>query len=403
MDDERQTDAGLETIALGRLSEERRRLHHRAATLSSASRGRPVPEPDDSVRTCYERDGHRILHAKPFRRLRNKTQVFFSPENDHIATRMDHSLYVATISRTICRALGLNDDLAFAIALGHDLGHPPFGHSGERVLDQFLTRRTSGEADLRGFVHEAQSLRVVDLLASSGGAISKGLNLTYEVRDGIRCHCGESTDREVRPRDRLDSRDPATFTGRGTLPITIEGCVVRLADRIAYLGRDYEDAQVALSGLLPPLPEVVTERLGQDNRQVINSLAVDVIRMNQRRPEVIGFSPAIHEAMIALRSFNYSNIYENERMDDYRGKIEAILKRIFEVSLDHLERRPVDRWGVSEPGFPLHLGALARFVAGAGYDTPPPPARVVVDFISLMTDGYAFKIFESISIPQAIV
>ena len=150
-------------IARIRLEEEERRLRHPCALASSRTRGRRLPEPDDPIRTCYERDGHRILHAKPFRRLRNKTQVFFSPENDHIATRMDHSLYVATISRTICRALGLNDDLAFAVALGHDLGHSPFGHSGETALAALLARHRDPSLPPANYTHEAQSLRVVDI------------------------------------------------------------------------------------------------------------------------------------------------------------------------------------------------------------------------------------------------
>ena len=391
------------SIARMRVEEEERRLRHPLAFPSSRSRGRRVPEPDDEIRTCYERDGHRILHAKPFRRLRNKTQVFFSPENDHIATRMDHSLYVATISRTVCRALGLNDDLAFAMALGHDLGHSPFGHSGERVIAQLLDRhRDPGQPRVR-YWHEAQSLRVVDLLAVAPGHPFSGLNLTYEVRDGIRCHCGESTEQAIRPRPADEDADPASFEEHHTLPITMEGCVVRMADRIAYLGRDYEDAQTALQEQLPPLPRAISGALGVDNRQIINVLVTDVIRQNQIHPDAVGFSEEIFAALIELRSFNYRNIYYHPKLEAYREKIDAILERIFEVLLAHLERQPPAEWGRIPDAGPEYLRSLARFVGSAGYASPPSPPRVIADYMSLMTDGFAFKVFKEIALPDAVV
>ncbi len=379
------------------------RLWHPRAFPSARSRGRRTPEPDDGIRTCFERDGHRILHAKPFRRLRNKTQVFFSPENDHIATRMDHSLYVATISRTICRGVGLNDDLAYAIALGHDLGHAPFGHSGEKVLDSLLSRDADPQGPPQSFIHEAQSLRVVDLLARAPGHPFVGLNLSYEVRDGIRCHCGESTEPSIGPRDSALDGDPSDFWGRDTLPITMEGCVVRMADRIAYLGRDYEDAQVALGPSLPPMPPGVVATLGSDNRQIIATLVRDVIRQNREEPDRIGFSSARHQASMELMEFNYRHIYGNPALEEYRIKIDAILARIYEVLLEHLRSTPTDEWGRIRQDQPMHLGHLAHFIQGAGYSRMPRPSRVVVDYVSLMTDGFAFKVFESIVLPSPVV
>ncbi len=390
------------SIAQERLEAERVRFTHPFAFLSADSRGRRHPEVPDTIRTPFERDGHRILHAKPFRRLRNKTQVFFSPENDHITTRMDHSLYVATISRTICRALRLNDDLAYAIALGHDLGHAPFGHSGEKVLEELLNRRRAAEAQLE-YTHEAQSLRVVDQLSAVSGRDFPGLNLCYEIRDGIRCHCGESTEQHISPRPASDERDPADLSGRGTLPITVEGCVVRMADRIAYLGRDYEDAQTALGDHLPTLPRDVMEVLGQDNREIINTLVQDVIACNQQRPGEVGFSERVHEAALLLRDFNYQHIYYDQRLEEYREKADSILECIFEVMHRHLLEEPPERWGETAPSSPLHMAKLARFVSGAGYAQMPEAPRVVVDFISMMTDGYAFKVFESIVLPQPLV
>ncbi|MBN1335508.1 MAG: HD domain-containing protein [Deltaproteobacteria bacterium] len=386
-----------------RAAEERARLVHPLACPSAATRGRAVPEPDDGIRTCFERDAHRILHARPFRRLRRKTQVFFSPENDHVTTRMDHSLYVATIASTICRALGLNDDLAFAVALGHDLGHAPFGHSGERLLAGLLARELPPEAAEDPYTHEAQSLRVVDLLARMAGRTNPGLNLTYEVRDGIRCHCGESTEAAIRPRDPLDARDPATFLGRGTLPITLEGCVVRMADRIAYLGRDYEDAQLAAGLDLPPLPRAIRTVLGTDNRDVINVLVRDLVAVNQAHPDTIGFSDEIHEAAMALRAFNYAHIYLHPRLEAYHAQADAILVRIFEVSLAWLRARPQDRWATADPAAPEHFASLAHFIGGVGYPDPPDPVRVVCDWISLMSDGWAFRMFHSIALPHPLV
>ena len=386
-----------------KLQQERTRLHHPHAFHSARTRGRRVPEPDDGIRTCFERDGHRILHAKPFRRMRNKTQVFFSPENDHISTRMDHSLYVATISSTICRALGLNDDLAFAIALGHDLGHSPFGHSGEEVLQDLLNQDRPEGTEPIAYSHEYQSLRVVDLLAHAPGHGFSGLNLSYEVRDGIRCHCGESREPSIGPRPQQQDADPSTFDGRDTLPITLEGCVVRMADRIAYLGRDYEDAQTALGDSLPPMPELVLHRLGPDNRSIIASLVHDVITQNLQDPARIGFSQAHYDAMMALRDFNYRHIYGHWRLEEYRLKMVAILRRIYEVLFQHLVATPPERWRVAPANASMHLRTLAHFIQGAGYASLPEPSRVVVDFMALMTDGFAFKVFESVSLPEPIV
>ncbi len=389
-------------IAKQRLEAEKELFSHPLAFHGHHTRGRRHHEPDDDIRTPFERDGHRILHAKPFRRLRRKTQVFFSPENDHITTRMDHSLYVATISRTICRALRLNDDLAYAIALGHDLGHAPFGHSGEKVLEELLNKRRAGIAQLE-YTHEAQSLRVVDQLSRVSGRDFAGLNLCYEVRDGIRCHCGESTEQAISPRSAADERDPAEFTGRGTLPVTVEGCVVRMADRIAYLGRDYEDAQTALGSLLPPVPADIRLALGVDNRGIINTLVRDLISWNQLHPEQIGFSAEISQAALALRAFNYRNIYLHPKLEAYRAKADGVLERIFDELVAHLSERPVERWCLAEIDDPEHIRLFTRFINGAGYDPLPSPSRLVVDWISLMTDSFAFKVFGSIVLPQPLV
>ena len=390
------------SIASQRLEDEKELFSHPLAFHGHRSRGRQHSELDDDIRTPFERDGHRILHAKPFRRLRRKTQVFFTPENDHITTRMDHSLYVATISRTICRALRLNDDLAYAIALGHDLGHAPFGHSGEKVLEELLNKRRAGIAQLE-YTHEAQSLRVVDQLSRVSGRDFAGLNLCYEIRDGIRCHCGESTEQHISPRPGSDDRDPAVLSGRGTLPITVEGCVVRMADRIAYLGRDYEDAQTALGSLLPPVPVDIAAALGVDNRGIINTLVRDLISWNQRHPDQIGFSPEISQASLALRAFNYEHIYLHPKLEAYRGKADGVLERIFDDLVAYLAERPPELWNRTEVDAPEHVRFFTRFITGAGYDPLPSPSRLAVDWISLMTDSFTLRVFESIVLPQPLV
>ena len=270
------------------------------------------------------------------------------------------------------------------------------------MLDELLNRDRDVD-DREPFIHEAQSLRVVDLLSTLSGHDYVGLNLTYEVRDGIRCHCGESIDQFIRPRDRGQVDDPSVFVGRAILPITMEGCVVRMADRVAYLGRDYEDAQIALGGLLPALPAAISGTLGTNNREIINTLATDLIRESQRDPACIGFSDAVFTGMSLLREFNYEHIYLHDKLEEYRSKIDDILARIFDVLCEFLSRRPKELWAVSEPDWPMHLEALSRFIRGSGYDILPDPTRVVVDYLSLMTDGFAFKVYKSIALPAPVV
>ena len=234
------------------------------ASLSSASQGRLRPITPCEIRTCYQRDVDRIVHSKSFRRLMHKTQVFLQPEGDHYRTRMTHTLEVARISRTIARGLSLNEDLTEAIALGHDLGHTPFGHAGERVLNQIMAG---------GFRHNEQSLRVVDRLENGGD----GLNLCYEVRRGILCHTGP---------DRAE---------------TLEGQIVRLADKIAYINHDIDDAM--RGGIIYPLdiPLDISQVLGFDHGGRINTLVKDVIEASQGKKEICQ-SPACGSAMTRLRN-----------------------------------------------------------------------------------------------------
>ncbi|MBV6458675.1 MAG: Deoxyguanosinetriphosphate triphosphohydrolase-like protein [Fimbriimonadaceae bacterium] len=253
----------------------------RYAALSADSQGRPAPEPHDPIRTCYQRDRDRILHSKPFRRLKHKTQVFIEPEGDHYRTRLTHSLEVAQIARTITRALRLNEDLAEAIALGHDVGHTPFGHAGESALDEALQAHGSPDGPLR-FRHYEQSLRVVDHLAK--------LNLTQETRAGIGGHSkGRS--------------DLSAFDGQPTS--TLEAAVVRISDRIAYLNHDLDDA--VRSGIIGSVPDRF-EAIGTGHSRRIGAMVMDVIANSLDRP-IIALSPAMLQTMNELKEWLFENVY----------------------------------------------------------------------------------------------
>ena len=273
--------------------QEHKRLNPLAA-FSDQSKGRPYGDKDREldVRTCYQRDTDRIVHSKAFRRLMHKTQVFLQPEGDHYRTRMTHTLEVARISQTITRALGLNEDLAEAIAMGHDLGHTPFGHAGEDALSQCLGVP---------FRHNEQSLRVVDVLENDG----KGLNLTYEVRMGILGHTGDR------------------------IPETLEGQVVRRSDQIAYVNHDIDDAIRA--GILTneDIPEAISGVLGYNHSQRINTLVCDAI-VTSREAGCVQLSPAVDQALRDLRSFMFERVYRNPIAKGEEVKAKAMLSRLFE-------------------------------------------------------------------------
>ena len=251
---------------------ERRTLSPRAC-LSAQSKGRQTDIPPCPMRTCFQRDVDRVVHCKSFRRLKHKTQVFLQPEGDHYRTRMTHTLEVSRIARTMARALFLNEDLTEAIALGHDLGHTPFGHAGERLLNEVMPS---------GFAHYQQSVRVVERLEKEGA----GLNLTWEVRNGIVCHT------------------------KGAPAATLEGQIVRLADHIAYINHDIEDA--LRGGIIYPMdiPLDISHVLGFTHSRRINTLVSDAIQASQGQ-EAIRQSPEVGEAMMALKEFMFANVYTN--------------------------------------------------------------------------------------------
>ena len=321
--------------------QEHRRLNPMAA-FADQSKGRPRPEEprEWDVRTCYQRDTDRIVHSKAFRRLMHKTQVFLRPEGDHYRTRMTHTLEVARIARSITRALGLNEDLAEAAAMGHDLGHTPFGHAGEIALSDMLGKP---------FCHNEQSLRVVDYLEKDG----MGLNLTHEVRNGILCHTG----------------DP--------WPSTLEGMVVRRSDQIAYVNHDIDDAIRAGVLTEEEIPRSVVEVLGHSPRERINSLVCDAI-LTSREAGTVALSPKVDTALRELRSFMFERVYHNPVVKGEESKAKDMLRRMYEYYVNHPEMLPAD------------------FQPQMSFDGLE---RTVCDYIAGMTDNYAVDKYMEIFVP----
>lgn len=315
------------------------------AAKSKLSKGRLIEEPKCEIRTDYQRDRDRILHSKAFRRLKHKTQVFLSPEGDHYRTRLTHTLEVSQISRTIARSLILNEDLTEAIALGHDLGHTPFGHTGERILNELCES---------GFKHNEQSLRVVDFLEIRNG--KQGLNLTYEVRDGILNH------------------------PLGYKAATLEGQIVSISDRIAYINHDIDDATRA--NIIKPdqLPEKFLKQLGYTHGQRINTMILDIIH-NSINNDKIAMSDEIAQATKELRDFLFENVYYNKVAKSEEEKTTFIVEKIFEYYTKHFE-------------------ALPEFYLQIYNENSFSKSEVIKDYIAGMTDRYAMKIFEDLYIPK---
>lgn len=376
------------------------------AMRSEKSRGRLIPEPDCRVRSIFERDANRILYSEDFRRLRHKTQVFFNAKNDHVCTRMEHVLYVNSISTTIGRTLGLNQDLISAIALGHDIGHAPFGHSGERRLDACVNRVNPA---LR-FRHEYHSLRVVDRLStriSHEKILSKcGLNLTYEVRDGIVSHCGENYDEYVlRPDPDKKPEEIYTCEHRTAMPATLEGCVVRLVDKIAYVGRDIEDAIRAKMMDFDAIPAEVRKTLGATNGQMINTLVEDLLDNSWGRNE-IRLSDECGQALREMIMVNNEKIYKAPMIKRYEANTNNVVEGLFESVFNRVkvimersggkmtEYGALDLHGLPD-GDKLD-GRLLKYIEEKAYEPGTLPEQITVDYIAGMTDAYALSTFEEL-------
>lgn len=331
--------------------------------LSSKSRGRLREEPPCPVRTVYQQDRDRIVFSNAFRRLKHKTQVFLSPLGDHYRTRLTHTLEVAEIARTVSRAMRLNEDLAEAVALGHDLGHTPFGHSGEIALKEIYSP---------DFCHNQQSLRVVDILERNG----EGLNLTEEVRDGILKHSKGFGD--------IMATDPAEKA------CTVEGQIVRLADIIAYLNHDLDDAM--RSGVIEKsqVPVFCSSTLGETHSQRATTMIRDLIYSSTVENDelVLKLSDPVHQAMIRLRKFLYDHVYRSERVHAEFFKSKKMISEIYAHFLKHPD---------------VLCEKLAVMEMQGAYDDDTPAERVICDLIAAMTDRFILNLYRDIFIPTPLV
>lgn len=312
------------------------------AQCACRSRGREREEEECQIRTCYQRDVDRIIHSKSFRRLKHKTQVFLSPEGDHYRTRLTHTLEVSQIARTIVRALGLNQDLTEAICMGHDLGHTPFGHAGEKELHALTDGR---------FTHNLQSVRVVERIEKNG----EGLNLTWEVRDGIEHHSG--------------SVPAATYEGR----------VVHLADRIAYINHDIDDAVRAGILKAEEIPESLRAGLGETHAKRINALVTDAIDESDRCGEIC-MSAKVSADMNELRNFMFKNVYRIPVALSEERKVRGMINRLFKYYSEHPEELPNE---------------YREIAYNEGIE------NAVCDYIAGMTDRYALKVYQNIFLPRS--
>ena len=313
------------------------------AAFSDESEGRDTYEEPCDLRPVYQRDRDRILHSKTFRRLKGKTQVFLAPEGDHYRTRMTHTLEVSQNARTVAKALRLNEDLTEAIALGHDLGHTPFGHAGERVLNRICPG---------GFRHQEQSVRVVELLEKNG----RGLNLTKEVRDGIRNHSTAGN------------------------PATLEGKIVRICDKIAYVNSDIDDAIRGKVIREEDIPKEYTDILGTTLRERLNILIHDMISNSMGRQDII-MSEKMDQALKGLRAFMFERVYINSAAKAEEGKAEYMIDQLYEYFIHHVEELP---------------GEYVKMIS----DSSSTVSRVVCDFIAGMTDRYAVMMYQNLTIPR---
>jgi dGTPase len=338
-----------------RIEDEERRVLSPFATLSSQTKGRPRPEPPCDLRPAFQHDRDKIVHSKAFRRLAGKTQVFLAPEGDHYRTRITHTLEVAQFARSVTRFLGLNESLTEAIVMGHDLGHTPFGHAGEKVLAHLMPD---------GFHHVKQSLRVVDQLERDGA----GLNLTAEVRDGILKH---------------SKGKGAIFSDNPNLTaMTLEGQIVRIADICAYVNHDLDDAIRAGLTAESDVPEVVKTTLGHRHAERINTLVRDLVRESRfEEKRMIRMSDPVLQALYTLRDFLYERVYESPGVREEFGKAQRVLEELWRHFHDRADEFRAKYWPRSTR-------------EDEGLD------RAVGDFLCGMTDRYAMRLYQELRLPK---
>lgn len=356
------------------------RLLSQGAAFGIASKGRVLPEADDGIRSPFQKDRDRIIHSSAFRRLQYKTQVFMAPKGDEIRTRLTHTLEVAQLSRSVSDALGLNEDLVEAIALGHDLGHAPFGHAGEEVLDMKLK---SIDPEL-GFEHAQQSLRIVDTLERrerGHGDVLFGLNLTYETRNGIASHS-----KGLEEMGKLEDMQS---------PQTLEGQIVRLCDRVAYVNHDLDDAIHAGIIEMTDVPTMIVETLGSFYSQRLDTMVLDIIRSSSQAGDIVMSQPT-REAMDGLMLFLKDRVYMHSEPKREEGKARDLLSRIFDFCVQDVRRM--------EPYLREHPATCDSVdPVSALRENSQTTARIVTDYIASMTDRMALDVGAGLVMPHIYV
>lgn len=386
----------------------------------SIARMQPIYKKANDIRSEFARDYNRILHSTAYRRLKHKTQVFFATRHDHICTRIEHVTHVASVSYTIANYLGLNTELTNAIALGHDLGHAPFGHAGEEFIKEILDKEI-GET----FWHERNSLRFVDKCETlpDNLGMERNLNLTYAVRDGIVCHCGEVDENSIFPRDQICDLFSVQKAGQ-CAPFTWEGCIVKISDKIAYLGRDIEDAlllKILTVSELKELTKISREFGGFKASEINNTILmhdfiIDLCRTSS--PENgIAFSPQYLELINELKKFNYKYIYGHERLANYKRYAKLIIECIFQTLLRaYCGKDTVNGLSRYREVYPVLVNSFCEWIVkysdsgnremtGNKYqnemlyylENKKDYIQAIIDYISGMTDSFAIRIFNEIT------
>ncbi|MFR0823530.1 MAG: deoxyguanosinetriphosphate triphosphohydrolase family protein [Clostridia bacterium] len=371
-------------------------------------RRKPLYSRENEKRTEFGRDYTRIIHSRAYRRLKHKTQVFFSPSNDHICTRIEHVNYVESISYTIANALGLNTELTKAISVAHDLGHSPFGHVGEKVLDEIARSKTN-----QSFWHERNGLYLVDsveLLEDKEGN-KRNLDLTYAVRDGIISHCGEVDENRIKPRKEAIDLNAYTMPNAYS-PYTWEACVVKIADKISYIGRDLEDAlklKLLDKDKIEELREILGMKGNINNTNFINMVISDVCD-NSHVEEGLGFSSKVLEQLNRMKAFNYENIYMHRRLEPSNQYFKVVLHQIFDTLYSYFKAEDTLAFLEEEKEvYPKLLSEFQEWVTLYSkqgnvqenqrlYDLANNVdyAKAIIDYIAGMTDNYAIEMYEQI-------
>ena len=388
---------------------------------SCISRLTPISIKPYDIRSPFDRDNNRILHSSAYRRLKHKTQVFFATNNDHVCTRIEHVNHVASISKTISKALGLNVSVSEAIALGHDLGHSPFGHHGEKIIEKIM----EANGFQKKFWHEKNSLRFVDLIETlpNYGGFKENLNLTYAVRDGIVCHCGEVNENFIKPRK--DFIDLNTIEKGKQMPYTFEGCIVKISDKIAYLGRDIEDAynyKFFEKGDMMTLKQLAQEVMKQkikfkdvNTSSLIHEFITNLC-INSNPEHGLGFSKEYYDMMNKIKKFNYQKIYSNKRFIPFMDYAKLVINTIFDFLLSYYNgfntihklskyskfyptlTLDFTDWLIKYSNIDEKTHKLRKYINKIIYNIEDimDYKQAIIDYISGMSDNYAIKAYKEL-------